>query len=220
MKKNPTKPDAQIDDDRLYAPAWASERSPPGETQTSSPGLPVASTTDLPSPDRPTPSAPSGMAKGIGGPNVESPPRLQSRPQYGGDIAGNELRRRSSHKFEVVTRASLEGLPRRSCARDTEAICRRRAPLPIVTRIRDCTRIFPRRPAASAVAPGIRRRYRRQRATSPIIRRIGTCPNLPSNRPACGRARNQEAITPRGRRRLAPAGRHVRTATADSSGTD
>ena len=112
MKKNPTKPDAQIDDDRLYAPAWASERSPPGEAQTPSPGLPVASTTDPPSPDRPTPSAPSGMAKGIGGPNVECPPRLQLRPRYGGDIAGNELRRRSSHESEVVPEPPLEGPPR------------------------------------------------------------------------------------------------------------
>ena len=84
-----------------------------------------------------------------------------------------------------------------SCARDTEAIS------PATSSVADRhtnSRSYPNLPSKARRACSC---TRDTEAISPAKSYVTdhhknrrSCPNLPSNRPACGRARNQEAITP------------------------
>jgi hypothetical protein len=95
--------DEEIDDAFRYAPPWARQQSPRARPVEEAPST---SADDQHSPlsrgRAADPDPEPRMATGMGGPNIELPPRMREGTPFEGDVAMVELRRRLSLQPELV----------------------------------------------------------------------------------------------------------------------
>src|SRR5687768_11309153 len=95
--------DEEIDDAFRYAPPWARQQSPRTRPVEEAPSTPAEDQhSPLPRGRAADPAPEPRMATGMGGPNIELPPRMREGTPFEGDVAMVELRRRLSLQPELV----------------------------------------------------------------------------------------------------------------------